>query len=233
MDEIYQWFQEPAKTEIERVDGASLGTEVPPYAVRSAQLTIASQEVTDPRIMISDFGEAWLGAEIEPKRKLRTPVLFLPPEATFSKSLISFPADIWTLGCSIYDIMGERPLFEGLMPDVDDVIAEMVSCLGPLPQPWWEKWRARKEFFHEDGSWRDDIERAHDAKSRPLHLRIQEMGRENDTELLADEARSLEKMLRGMLELEPAKRATITETLKSDWMSRWGFPALEKFDLPR
>ncbi len=43
------------------------------------------------------------------------------------------------------------------------------------------------------------MERLHDSKSRPLLLLIHQMGRENDIEFCADEARSLEKMLRAML----------------------------------
>ncbi len=43
------------------------------------------------------------------------------------------------------------------------------------------------------------MERFHDSKSRPLLLRIHEMGRENDIEFCADEAMSLEKILRAML----------------------------------
>ena len=60
--------------------------------------------------------------------------------------------------------------------------------------------------------------RGHDSKSRPLLLRIQEMGRENDAEFLADEIECLEKILRAMFEYEPSKRATIGEVVASEWM---------------
>ena len=105
-------------------------------------------EVTDPRICISDFGEAWLSNDAQPKHELKTPVLFLPPEATLDKTLLGLPADFWTLAYSIYEIMGERPHFEGFMPDRDDIIAGMGSTLGPLRQPWWD---ARGEFSTQDG----------------------------------------------------------------------------------
>ena len=123
-----------------------------------AQLVIPSNEISNPHIMISDFGEAWL-SDIERREELQTPVLFLPPETTFSKMSIGKPADVWTLGCTLYETLGERPLFEGFTPDKDDVIAEMVSTLGLLPQQWWELWQARGDFFLEDGSWKTDMER--------------------------------------------------------------------------
>ena len=212
------------------MDGAALGPEVPSYSVMPAELVIASDEITDPRIMISDFGEAWL-SNIETRDELQTPVLYIPPEATFAKDSIGKPADIWTLGCSLYGILGERPLFEGFMPDRDDIIAEMVSALGLLPQQWWSSWQARGDFFHEDGSWRTDMERAHDSKSRPLLLRIQRMGRQKVAEFTADEAASLEKMLRGMLIYDSSKRATAKDVMASDWMKRWGLPALQSFEI--
>ena len=73
--------------------------------------------------------------------------------------------------------------------------------------------------------------RAHDAKSRPLLLRIQEMGREKDTEFLVDEIHCLEKMLRAMLEYEPSKRAKIGEVVASEWMLRWGYHSLHRYGI--
>lgn len=209
------------------MDGAALAPEVPSYSVMPAQLVTASDEISDPRIVISDFGEAWR-IETNSRQELHTPVLFLPPEATFSKTSVPSPADVWTLGCTLYEILGERPLFEGFMPDKDDIIAEMIRCLGLLPQHWWMAWQARDEFFLEDGSWRTDMTRNRDSKSRSLLLRIQEMGRENDAPFLQGESMVLEKMLRPMLEYEPSKRATIANLAKSDWFNQFALPSLHE-----
>ncbi len=130
--EIYQRFGEPQKTIIERTDGIPTGPKVPSYSVMPTQLVTPSDGISDPRITISDFGEAWL-SHTETREELQTPFLFLPPETTFAKDLIGKPADVWSLGCTLYKILSERPLFEGFMPDKDDIIAEMVSSLGLLP----------------------------------------------------------------------------------------------------
>ena len=228
IDDFYQRFGEPEKCKIERLDGAPSTPEAPSYSVWPVTLVVPSNEITDPRIMICDFGESWL-CETDTRECLNTPFLYLPPEAIFAKESIGTKADIWTLACTLYEILGKRPLFEGFLPGKDDIAAEMVSTLGLLPQQWWDSWQARGEFFHEDGTWRTDMKRYHDPKSRPLAMRIEVMGRKDDPDFSENEAVSLEKMLRYMLTYEPAKRATAEEVIKSDWMVRWGLPALQKF----
>ncbi|KAL9031245.1 MAG: hypothetical protein Q9196_000713 [Gyalolechia fulgens] len=195
VDAIYARYNLPRETPVHRADGRPLGPEAPPYTVMPAQLYVASIEVSDPRIRIIDFGEAWLSTDTQPKGDLQTPILYLPPETTFAKDSISFPADIWTLACSAYEILGESVLFEGFFPDRDDVIAEMVSCLGPLPQDWWDSWKAGGEFFVQNGIWRTEMTRAHSSVSRPLASRIQDMGRQADPDFSTAEAKSLEKIV--------------------------------------
>ncbi|KAL8944763.1 MAG: hypothetical protein Q9211_000479 [Gyalolechia sp. 1 TL-2023] len=232
VEELYQSFGLPRETKVQRVDGAPLGPEAPSYSVMPVWLGDFCEDVSDPRICISDFGEAWLNTDTSPKDDLHTPVLYLPPETTFEKGSLGFPADIWTLACSIHEIMGGRQLFEGFFSDKDDVISEMISTLGPLPQDWWQIWKAREEFFTEDGSWRTDMKRCQAPRSMPLSERIQGMGRKDDPEFSPEEAESLERMLRAMFEYKPEKRATAKDVTASDWMIRWGIPSLRTYNIP-
>ncbi|EED17514.1 efflux pump antibiotic resistance protein, putative [Talaromyces stipitatus ATCC 10500] len=82
----------------------------------------------DAKNVICDFGEA---------KELHTPILLVPPETFFGEP-IDMPVNIWTVASRIYEILSERPFFEGPMPGQDHVIAEMISTLGPLPSRWWE-----------------------------------------------------------------------------------------------
>ena len=104
----------PQGFEVKRLDGAP---QAPTHCVGSTRLMINSDKISDPRICISDFGEAWLSTDAKSKEDLHTPVPSLPPEAIFEKDLLGFPADIWTLGCTIIEIMGQRALFECFMPE--------------------------------------------------------------------------------------------------------------------
>ena len=220
----------PKEFEVKRLDGAPPGPQAPTHCVQPARLMIKSDQTSDPRVCISDFGEAWLGTGAKSKKNLHTPISFRPPEAVFEQSLLGYPTDIWTLACTINEIMGQRPLFECVAPDMDFIVAEMVSCFGILPQRWWRAWKAREEFFEEDGSWRTEMTRPHEAKSRPLSQRLLENGREIDAEFSDLERRCLENMLKAMLEYEPTKRAMAKDLLESEWMRQWGLPSLRDFE---
>ncbi|KAL9039061.1 MAG: hypothetical protein Q9180_002755 [Flavoplaca navasiana] len=229
--EIYQNFNPPRQNKVYRMDGGSPGLEAPSHTVKPAWVVTPCHQVHDPRICIADFGGAWLNADLLPKHGIQAPLVYLPPEDTFARNSLGFPVDIWTLACSIYEIMGDGPLLEGFLSDKDDMIAEMISCVGPLPQDWWNVWEARGDFFEEDGSWRTEMARCRDSKSRPLSQRIQDMGRETDPEFSTDEAKTLERMLGSMLKFKPEERASAEEIAGSEWMTRYGIPALRAHNI--
>lgn len=120
-------------------------------------------------------------------------------------------ADIWTLGVSLYEILGERALFESFSWDQDNILADMISTLGDLPARWWDKWEKRSEFFTPDGSWLREIKRIYTPGSRPLNQRMWDMGRGEAPETCQwdverGEMRTFEELLRGMLNFEPGDR---------------------------
>ncbi|KAI9884235.1 MAG: hypothetical protein M1823_003984 [Watsoniomyces obsoletus] len=235
-DELYQQLGPPLKTPVERMDGKPLGTEAPSYAVMPAFTIVPSDQVTslsDARVQIADFGESFFFPDgtnepAKTRRKLHSPLLLLPPEQFLPHDApIGAPADIWTLASTIYESLGQRSLFEGVFPTESILLVEMVSTLGPFPDPWWKAWSKRDEFFHEDGSWKTEGKLRHDPISRPLLHRIHKMGRRDDSDFSEEEAACLERMLRGMMKYYPEERMTIKEVVASEWMRRWGWPALE------
>ncbi|RAH82855.1 kinase-like protein [Aspergillus japonicus CBS 114.51] len=93
------------------------------------------------------------------------PGWFGPPEARFSDEPLSFASDIWTLACTIWEILGQRPLFETFFPSPDRVTAEQVEVLGKLPDEWWGKWGRRLDWFSEEGEL--DLRRFEDSVQKP------------------------------------------------------------------
>ncbi|EGX92449.1 protein kinase domain-containing protein [Cordyceps militaris CM01] len=219
------------KVPIHRVDGGAAEPHAPPYAVYPLHMKTAADKLEDPIIAISDYGTSFvLAAERSPE--LHTPPLFLPPEDFFQEP-ITLAADVWTLGVNLYEIMGERPLFETFSCDRDDIIADMISTLGQPPARWWDKWENRPEFFQPDGSWRRNLERIMTPVFRPLQQRMWDMGRgmtpetcEWDVE--GGEMQALEDLIRSMLAFEPAKRPTAEQLIQSEYMVKWAMPAWER-----
>ncbi|KAK2591041.1 hypothetical protein QQS21_011273 [Conoideocrella luteorostrata] len=216
---------------IGRVDGAPVEPHAPPYAVYPMHVKMAADTLADPIITISDYGTSFPVAT-ERSHELHTPPLFLPPEAFFHEP-ITLAADIWTLGVGLYEILGERPLFETFNGDRDDIFADIISTLGHPPARWWNNWVNRKEFFQPDGSWIHNLERVYTPVFRPLRQRIWDMGRGVTPEICnwdvqGGETQALEEVIRGMLAYEPSERLTAEQLMKSEYMLQWAIPAWER-----
>ncbi|KXX82331.1 Protein kinase dsk1 [Madurella mycetomatis] len=230
-EELYNRYRLD-KTPVRRVDGAAVEPHAPPYAVYPMCIKMPADKLVDPVVLISDYGTSFLAAA-NTSPVLYTPALYLPPEDFFNEP-ITLAADVWTLGVSLYEILGERPLFETFSCDRDDILADMISTLGTPPARWWDRWANRGEFFEPDGSWkRGGIKRIYTPVFRRLHQRMWDMGRGETPEtcqwdVQGGEMRALEEMLRGMLAFEPGERLTAEQLVRCEYMVRWAFPAWER-----
>ncbi|KAG2420059.1 hypothetical protein HFD88_004857 [Aspergillus terreus] len=152
-EELYKLYGEPVLEPVNRLDGQDLPPGVPQHGVLPVWLGEASENVTLPeaRILLSDFGEAFSPAQ-EEKFESHTPHLIRPPEARFEPTKpLTFSSDIWTLACTIFDILAQRPLFEGFLTNEDDMTCQQIDALGPLPAEWEEAWAAHRNKLAEDG----------------------------------------------------------------------------------
>ncbi|KAL2018660.1 hypothetical protein VTK56DRAFT_495 [Thermocarpiscus australiensis] len=186
----------------------------------------------DPIIRISDYGTSFVAAT-EQSPKLHTPALYLPPEAFFEEP-ITLAADVWTLGVNLYEVLGERPLFETFSWDGDVIIADMINTLGAPPRRWWDRWEKRAEYFEPDGSWRRGgiVGRIYTPRCR-LHQRMWEMGRGETPETCQwdvedGEMRALEALLMGMLAYESGEGLTVERVMESEYFVKWASPAWER-----
>lgn len=189
---------------------------------------VAAHELVDPFAKIHDYGTSFLPG-LEHSSQLHTPPLFLPPEDFFDE-LITLAADIWTLALSLYEVLGERTLFESFSNDRDDILADAISTLGQLPPKWWNAWEGREDFFEQDGSWRRNIQSIRTPVFRPLHQRLWDMGRGETPEtcewdLAGGELRALEELLKAMLSWDPEMRPSAQQLLDSEYMLKWAMPA--------
>ena len=128
--------------------------------------------------------------------------------------------------------MGNGTLLEIFGGDRDDIMAEIVSALGKPPEKWWKAWQKQHEFFNEDGTWLDeDVIDANnwfqDAVWRPLKHRVTRNTVRDGVPLADDERDALVAMLEGMLKYDPEERCTIEDVMRSEWMKKYGLPAIE------
>lgn len=191
-------------------------------------------EMPEAEVLLGDFGESFMPSSTD-RLYSNSPPSFRQPEARFPSTPLGFPADIWSLACLVWDVLGQRPLFESWMATDDEVLADEVDLLGKLPPEWWTRWEARSGFYAEDGEAGIRL-----APERPpgtvrwgwderLEFCIQRPRREDGLdEIGEDERAALLSMLRSMLQFEPERRATAKQLRQNCWMKRW---AADKADV--
>ncbi|PWY71751.1 kinase-like protein [Aspergillus heteromorphus CBS 117.55] len=249
-NQLYKRAGKPEKEPVIRCDGAPLDPGVPSELIVPLWLGLGSDEITlsDCPIILADFGEAF-NPFITKTFICHTPHLLAPPEAFFAgpdieaDDCLSFPADIWTLACTIWEIFGSAPPFEVFVPGRDSVTREHVDTFGKLPDRWWGKWENRGNWFDEDGrkAVKEDLRQyyTNDARDwdqrfpaciRGARRRTSKMEEVDFGVWEQDEERAFGRMVKSMLVLEPRKRATIEDVVGCEWMRKWGLPELRRME---
>ncbi|OAT13408.1 CMGC/SRPK protein kinase [Blastomyces gilchristii SLH14081] len=241
LEQLHARTGEPAKEQVVREDGASLDLGVPSEVIVPVWLGLGSDEISlaDSAIMIVDFGEAF-DTQVTQQFTAHTPLLLAPPEAHFAESVesdepLSFPGDIWTLACTIWDIFGSGPPFEAFPVTLDEVTIEHVEMLGKLPDRWWSKWEKRSNWFDEDGhkNVKETLRQWYSNSTRNWTQRYTEYIQNPRERMRFDTFSAEEKdafcdMMKSMLVLEPSKRATIENVVGCEWMQRWGLLEVQR-----
>ncbi|MCJ1250219.1 hypothetical protein MMC30_007445 [Trapelia coarctata] len=225
IEQVHEYFGEPGIEGISRYGRQPLGPEVPPHSVYPAYLGSPGEEGLTKKIKIIDFGEASFAEK--PQKELATMIQLQPPETLFNQS-VGLPADIWALGCTMFEIFGKTALFadaDHFIPSKHDVLLEMVDTLGMLPDRWWKEWDIGHHFFFNDGTRTSHSSYLGEPRSlldRVSHMRRNCYGakKEDPEQMSSEDAAGLLKLLISMLEYEPSKRATAEEVVKSEWVQR-------------
>jgi serine/threonine protein kinase len=234
VDALYEKFGKPVRLPVVREDGKELTSAVPSECIESVWMGKTSDEIRlpDAKIMLIDFGESYRPS-LEPRHNSTVPRAYLPPEVLWDKvPLLSFSSDIWTLACSLWDIVAWFPLFESYFSaETENITAEQVSVLGKLPPGWWSTWGRKHEIrrrqFDPEGKTKHPLEYP-DMETR-FDEAAQNPRRARGWEAMADgEKKSFLLMIRSMLEYRPEKRATAKQVLESEWMKRWAIPEYDK-----
>lgn len=233
VEALYDKFGGPVRAPVVRVDGRPLTSAVPSDCIEPVWLGKTSDEITlpDAKIMLIDFGESYMPS-LQARHESNAPSAYQPPEALWdTRTPMTFSSDIWTLACSLWDLVAWFPLFKSYFSAQDNITAEQVSILGRLPTGWWAAWGrkfdARRRRFTLEGRPMEAV-RYPGMETRFEHA-VQQPRRDRDMEAMEDEEKeAFFSMLRSMLVFRPEGRATAQQVLESEWMVRWAIPEYEK-----
>ncbi|GJC92837.1 protein kinase domain protein [Colletotrichum higginsianum] len=228
-EQLYGEFGSPDPEPVRMADGKPLAPGVPSHVFSPVWLGEASEKlsVLEAKVLVADFGVAFCPGQ-ESRFESYTPLEIRPPEARFEPSKpLSFASDIWSLACTIWAILGQRPFLDTFLISQDDATSDQVDALGPLPPEWWEKWGTRSRRFAGNGKPKEG--RLAWSWDQRFEDSIQEPRRDEGMETLDERERdALFDMVRWMLAFRPEDRPSARQVLETAWMKNWAIPARDK-----
>lgn len=228
-DELIKQLGEPNKEPLLTISGESPVPSGPEYLVEGLKLDRLDARFISDHVSIIDFGESY--DMNSPPEDLGITASFRSPELLFDNT-IGVGCDLWALACTIYEIRTRSPLFENFMDDDDEVIMQMVPLLGKLPEPWWSSWKARGQWYKEDGSplinpetrkpciLMDTLEELLSGSSSSSDDPERKKNAAGGFIVQKEESEVQGNLLRGILNYNPKERPSIKAVLEHSWFKR-------------
>ncbi|PVH77955.1 kinase-like protein [Cadophora sp. DSE1049] len=228
-DELIKHLGEPNKEPLLTISGKSPAPSGPEYLVESLSLDRLDARFISDQASIIDLGESYLMHS--PPDDLGITASFRSPELLFDNT-IGVGCDLWALACTIYEVRTRSPLFENFMDDDDEVIMQMVPLLGKLPEPWWSSWKARGQWYEEDGT---PLVNPETGKPYVLMDSLEELlsgssqsggdpeGKKNEAGgfvVPVEESEILGHLLMSILKYDPKERLSAAIVLEHFWFKR-------------
>ncbi|KIY62910.1 kinase-like protein, partial [Cylindrobasidium torrendii FP15055 ss-10] len=147
-----------------------------------------------------------------------TPAAVCAPEIMFGRvvhpeesgSPSTRASDVWSLACTIYEIVCGASLFHFASPN-NNLLGNMATICGEVPDEWRSYWESQERLRDIDIS--PEVAEA-EWKSR-LNLMVGPGSMPTE-----DDMKELFAMLRSMLAIDPARRPSAAEVAKHPWFER-------------
>ncbi|KAM0415651.1 hypothetical protein ACHAPT_013401 [Fusarium lateritium] len=215
-DDLYDLIDAPDTVPIHHVSG-SLPACSPKYLVRQANLSGLDAYFSD-QIAVIDFGEAYPFSS--PLEAIGIPFHYLPPELLLDEPVAPSPAaDLWALGCTLFEIRQQLPLFYASTKP-DEKLAQIVCFFGKLPDELWNKWEARKYFFDDQGRWIgfSGPESFENRLKRARKIFPGESAPRSSMTTPDAEQKLMTDLLYKLLRYEPSERLSAEKVLEHEWL---------------
>ncbi|KAG6813130.1 hypothetical protein H0H92_013754 [Tricholoma furcatifolium] len=192
---------------------------LPPYLVSAISLVDYFHEndpsflKSPPQVKLMDLGSGMIiGEESGPSC---TPAAVCAPELMFERVVHSVdpsptpPSDIWSLACTIYEIVFRTSLFHFAAPN-DALLGTMAALCGEVPASWKSYWSERERLR--------SMEISHDVANAEWQRRLEHYTQK----MPGDEVQAAQiiGLLRSMLKMDPKQRLTAEEALRHPWFAR-------------
>ncbi|PSN59103.1 kinase-like protein [Corynespora cassiicola Philippines] len=195
--ELLSHLGKPDTAEVLPSDHGSVGLSLPKYIVRPGSFHATTSCLGVPEIRLIDFGEAFK-KDNKPKT-LHTPLALRAPEIIFG-DVWDYRVDLWSAGCTIFEIITGQPPFDSVMVTEDILIGQMVDEIGSLPDRWAARWQARNSGEDEKYSLEEWL----------MELYFDE---EKEAEFTQEQLQLWAKALRLLMRFEPTERVSAADIL--------------------
>lgn len=215
-EEIYFYLGEPRQAPIVTVTGAPPGPTAPKYGVVKANLTKFGLEHLTDILSIADFLDSF--SVVSPPESITTTLGYTAPETQLERK-ISRSSDIWSLGCTLFELRMLQQLFPAPGESGDIVLQRMVETLGKPPENQWQKWKKRSKYFPKGALLPDHSQ--HEALLEKLIRRSNKIVLEDEVikrALSETEVRFFADLLGKMLRYEPRERIIAIDALQHPWL---------------
>jgi serine/threonine-protein kinase SRPK3 len=142
-------LESPVQVDINGQPGYQVTKRFPRHIVEPATFPMPAVD-GQVHARLIDFEQAFLHTD-QSLAKLRTPLIFRAPE-TLLDSKWDLRMDIWSLACTIFELVTGQPPFDNFMPAKVPLVLEWIAMFGDVPKEW------RKQAKVVVGDCRDDID---------------------------------------------------------------------------
>ncbi|KAJ7441872.1 kinase-like domain-containing protein [Mycena latifolia] len=237
-DEVYRHLGPPETEEVRTRGGRPRGPHAPAHLVApipNARWTDTA--LLQERVLVIDFGQSYALRSPPDDYEPGTAMHYQSPEARFD-GRAGLAADVWGLGCALFEIRAGFPLFDAFLGSDADVLRQTVETLGQLPNPWWASFAERALWFNEDGEPKSSAAQERTgllirSSKSSIREKLWSIGTEDDlpdgdegpmvekpgTRLREDEVELLDDLLQKMLRYRPEERIGMEVVVGHPWFS--------------
>ncbi|KAI0339490.1 kinase-like protein [Trametopsis cervina] len=235
-NQVSSTFGHPETDSVRMRNNNALDSHAPKELVAPIDHLKLSSYVEESAMLI-DFGQSHELASPHLGYEPGTAMHYISPEARF-ETRAGKEADVWALGCAIFEIRAGSPLFESFFASDSNILKHTVETLGRLPDPWWNLFVERTRWFEEDGTLKS--EKAQEAAGSHIMAskssiveKLRSIGKDDEpptsnegpliektgVTLTQDEVELLADLLGKMLKYRPDERITIEEVVAHPWFA--------------